>query len=75
MDEIPQGLQDSLETDRGSTVWRLKGARLTTETNRGRVLEERTKHDAGFRANDDRLNRNVRRLRCYVGRWGFLSWR
>jgi uncharacterized membrane protein YtjA (UPF0391 family) len=42
MDGIPQGLQDSLETDRGSTVWRLPGAKLTTETNRGRVFEQRT---------------------------------
>ena len=43
MDEIPQGLQDSWESDRGSTVWRSPGARLTTETNRGRVFEHRTK--------------------------------
>jgi hypothetical protein len=37
MDEITQGLQDSSESDRGSTVWKAPGAWLTTETNRGRV--------------------------------------
>jgi hypothetical protein len=43
MDEIPQGLQDSWESDKGSTVWRSHCARLTTETNRGKVFEQRTK--------------------------------
>lgn len=63
---IPEEVQDSLEADRGSTVWRWQCAGLTTGRNHGKVRELGPERTAGFRAND---KQNSKRQEVEMLRW------